>query len=218
MKKLQTKVLLYAVTLIAFFILIIPISILFTLDAFYLHSQPSLDATLDVYEDNQIKQVIYSDKNNLIGFGTSIKNPNFRNNENIYLELYEDDNLIRSSHINGLNIPDGEFVQFRFEPIFESENKWYEIRINSPTSNSLNALQIFYSNELKRWMSDLFYNQEKIDGNLSILPIYKPESKFDLISSVYKDFINQFIFDTKFVVFYAVLIITLIIFIWKSQD
>ena len=112
------------VILTTIFVLILvtflPISLTFGISYVSGGTQPSLGNTKSIYEQFTLSQTFISTKDNLAGIGVSIKNPNFANKKQAFVNIYDSDKKIRSVTLNGQNIADGKFVKIFFEPIKDS--------------------------------------------------------------------------------------------------
>lgn len=147
--------------------------------------QPSLGNTLGVYQKNEITQEFISTKDNLAGVAMSIKNPNFRNRQDLYLNVYDkENNQLRTVKINGANIADGDFVKFTFEPIPNSLNSIYTLVLSSHDTNMDEEFPVFFSDQKPPWAMRLDYFGEVVDGSLSFITLHTPKSKLVLIKEV----------------------------------
>jgi hypothetical protein len=184
---------------------------LLTLDSVSYLEQPSLDLTYELFGNRVISQEIMPSHNFLNAIGLSIKNPNLKNKKDITMEVYREGSLIRTSKLNGLNIPDGEFVKFVFPAIEDSKDTKFEVVLSSPQSAEDESLGIFLSkskNTTSTELSSLRLNKETGDAKIAFVAYYQVKSKLDLIRYVYNNFTSRFLKDSLFAVFYMATILS----------
>ena len=85
--------------------------------------------------------------------------------------------------INGKNIGDGEGVRFKFDPIVNSANQKYTLRLSAPDTEFSQA----------------------IETKLSLEAYYKPLSNINTIMVIIKDFITN-IKDWRFLLMLVIII------------
>lgn len=154
--------------------------------------QPPLDKTKDVFGGNYIKQTFTSQRENLAGVSMTIKNPNLKNKKDIYLHLYDKDNKqIRESKLNGLNIEDGSYVKFLFDPITDSKNKEFSFILISPDSNEEEVLPIFYTERKPDWIGQMQFEKEDHPGGVSFVTLHVPGSKLETIGEIYSNWLGR---------------------------
>lgn len=186
--------------------------------------QPSLDRVQQIYSDITLSQSFISTSDNLSSIGLSIKNPNLENKKDIFLSIYDkDNNLVGKTSLNGSSIPDGDFIKFKFPPIKDSKNKLLTFNLSSPTSDKLNALEIFLTKENINGVDDLkiapiIIDQEEASMSASFVPFYKTVSFFAQILGIYSDWSKRFFEDRIFATAYLLLIASITIILlskWK---
>lgn len=165
--------------------------------------QPSLEGTQMIYKDVVVKQFFTSEMDNLLGIGTSIKNPNFRNRKSLILNLYSDDQeLLRTVTLNGLNIPDGDFIKIRFQPIKDSRGKKYLLQLSAPEASSEESLEIFLTSQNPKWMGNLQVNSNNSDGKMSFITYHKPMNFLTVYAGIFIQTIKRFFADLPFAFLY----------------
>lgn len=157
-------------------------------------AQPPLGNTIGVYEKNEIVQQFISTKDNLSGIAMTIKNPDFRNKQNIYLTVYDENSIqVAQSKLNGANIADGDFVKFVFDPIGSSLNKKYKFVLSSPDSNNSDQFPVFFTDTSAPWANGLSYLGEDVQGSVSFITLHVPTSKISLIGGMYSNLFGRFL-------------------------
>jgi len=158
--------------------------------------QPGYDSNrrLSIYGKREVSQKFVSEDKNLAAIGTSIRNPNLNNKKEVKFDLYDQNNkLIRTSILNGANIQDGDFIKFPFEPIADSMGKTYTFVISSPDSGPEDTIEVFYFSEPTKDILEYTYDQQIHTGGLPLVTFSKPDSKLEVIKSVYSNWISRVI-------------------------
>ncbi len=154
--------------------------------------QPSLNKTKDVYGLFTVTQEFTSLRPNMTSIGLSIKNPNLKNRKDVTLPLYnESGEIIRTSTLNGLNIDDGAFVKFTFDPITDSLNKKYSFTISAPFAGPEDLLALYCTDNKPSWIGQLIFDKEKVAGGLSMVTFHKPLSKAEVIKEIYSNLFSR---------------------------
>lgn len=201
---------LLAIILVFFLIVIAPIALVFGIRYLPGGVQPSLNNTISVYQSVIISQSFIAPQDNLTGIGTSIKNPNFTNKENLIVNIYDEGSiLIKTVTLSGKNIADGNFVKFFFPPIYNSYGKKFTWSMYSPSSTKDNALQLFLTDNNPSWSLDLKVKEEVVDGSLSYITLHKPESFIEVMNLIYGNWIRKLTGDPYFSLIYLLTILTL---------
>lgn len=151
--------------------------------------QPPFAGTIKIDQNYSPSQSFTASLDNLSGIGVSFKNPNLINKKDIKLEIYQDQNLLRSSILNGNQIADGNFVRFHFDQVINSKNQQYIFKLSAASVLNNEALEVF-----------LTPNSE-----ISFISLYKPAYFFTPIIMIYSSWINKFFQDVSFAVFYLLL-------------
>lgn len=207
MKILVILTTIFVLTLVTF----LPISLTFGIKFIPGGTQPSLGNTISIYEHFTLSQSFISTKDNLAGIGVSIKNPNFANKKQAFVNIYDSDNkIIRSITLNGQNIADGKFVKIFFDPIREAYNKRFIWSISSPASNFDDALQIFLTNNKPDWSLDFKVGDKLSDESLSYVTLHRPKNLTEVAAKVLSDWTNKLAGDSVFFITY--LLVTSIVF------
>lgn len=174
--------------------------------------QPSMGATKKIYSGINISQTFKSPENNLAGVGTSIKNPNFANTEDLKVEIYDENNqLIRALSINGRNTGDGNFMKLNFSPIPDSKDKVYTFSLSSESSTFEKSMEVFLTQDHPSWNVQLKENDEIVKENISFITLHKVSSPFEVGSLILTNLFNRFLADTYFFIFYLLIIVSIII-------
>lgn len=195
------KLLISTTTIIVFIILVvIPFMVMATIDFIPLNEQPGFDWTEKVYSHNTVTQTIFSSHNNLSAVGMSIKNPFFRNKKDIFLKIYKDSNLLRESKLNGLNIGDGDFVRFHFEPITESMSQTFSLVLTAPDSDEQETLELIVSKSIPNWSKQLKVGDEIKTGSLSMVQFSSNQNKLGTSFLIFKDLIVRISQDKLFLI------------------
>mgnify|MGYP001578375267 CR=1 FL=1 len=147
--------------------------------------------TLSIYGERTFTQYFVSKNKNLVAIGTTIKNPNLKNNKDIMFNLYdENNNLIRATRLNGFNIGDGDFVKIVFEPIADSQNKKYYFVLSSPDAKQDEIVEVFITNSTNE-IIEYVYDEEKHPGGAPIVTFHKPDSKLETVKLVYLNLFSK---------------------------
>ena len=147
--------------------------------------------SLSVYGERDFKQVFVSKHDNLTAVATTIKNPNLKNKKDIIFNLYDmNDNLLRTTRLNGFNIGDGDFAKIIFEPIKTSKNQKYYFVISSPDATSQETIDLFLIKPTSE-VIEYTYDEETKQGGIPMVTFHKPESKWQTIKSVYLNLFSK---------------------------
>lgn len=211
------KLLISVTTIIVFIILVVvPFAVMTTIDFIPLNEQPGFDWTEKVYSHNTVTQTISSSHNNLSAIGMSIKNPFFRNKKDLFLKIYKDGNLLRESKLNGLNIGDGDFVRFYFEPILESMGQTFSLELASAQSDERDTLEIVISKSTPQWSKQLKVDEEEKAGSISMVQFSSNSKKLNASLLMFRDLMIRLSKDKLF--FMLVLLIPLSHLAQKKKD
>lgn len=208
MKQYQIN-LIIVITIVAtvMILIIIPILIILTINSVTFEGQPALSGTYNLYGDSEAVQQFYSDRENLHAIGLSIRNPAFSNTEDISLDVIDESGTVqRSTILSGINISDGAFVKFVFEPIEASLNKEYFAVFKSPGSTQENLLGLFMTSQNPPWLGTLMVNNEIRDTKIALVRYYKPASKYRLITDLISNFITKVTYDLHFFSIYLLIL------------
>lgn len=179
---------------VIFLVFIVPGILASTLKMIPLGDQPGYNSNqrLSIYNLRGLSQKFVSKENNLTAVGTSIRNPNLKNKKEVIFNLYDEkNNLIRTSILSGLNIQDGDFVKFIFEPIAGSLNKTYTFTLYSPNAGPEETIEAFYITTPTDTVIEFTYDKKIYPGGLPIVTFYKPGSKLEIIKKVYFDLLSR---------------------------
>ena len=155
-------------------------------------NQPGYGPTLSIYGARNVTQKFTSQNANLSAIGTSIKNPNLKNKQDIILTLFDEKmNVIRTVTINGQNVEDGSLVKLVFDPIPDSENKTYAFTLSSPTAGPEDMIEVFLSQNTPGWIEQYTYDQKVYPGGIPIVLYFKPASKMTVIKDIYSSLLSR---------------------------
>lgn len=152
------------------------------------------DVRLSIYRTREFSQAFIARTNSLIAVGVSIRNPNLKNKKDVVFNLYDaDNNLIRTSVLNGQNLEDGSFVKFVFPVIPGSLGKEYSFTISSPDAGPEETIEVFIIGEpeLASGITEYTYLGETHPGGTPIVVYSQPESKLKTINSVYSSWLSR---------------------------
>ena len=178
---------------ILFLLFIVPGILASALDMIPANDQPGYDSNkrLSIYGEKEILQKFVSRDKNLTAIGTSIRNPNLKNQKEIILNLYDKDkNLIRSSILSGKNIEDGDFVKFVFQFVPDSSGKEYSFTLSSLDAGPGETIEVFII-EPTVDIIDYFYAEETHPGGIPMVTFHKPNSKWEIVKMVYSNWLSR---------------------------
>ncbi len=162
----------------------------------------STDYKRGVFGNSAVWQKFTSQEDNLAGIGLSIGNPNLKNKKDVILSLYEVNSvssdpgselMVGKSVLNGLNISDGAYVKFLFDPISPSKGKNYIFSLESPEAGDLEVINIFFTKTIPNWIGELTVGDDLIDGSLPMVTLHKSQSKFGMIRGIYVSFLRRLV-------------------------
>lgn len=140
---------------------------------------------VSIYGIRDFTQYFVSKEKNLMAVGTTIKNPNLKNNKDIIFSLYdENNNLIRTVNLNGFNIGDGDFVKIIFDVVPDSLDKKYYFTLSSPDAKQDEIIEVFLTGETNEILSYI-YDEEIHSGGAPIVIYHKPDSRLETVKKVY---------------------------------
>lgn len=213
---LENKIVALSILFVFFILIILPLSLTFLLRIIPGGIQPSLGNTKKIYGQPNYYQEFISPKDNLVGIGVSIKNPNFANKKVIFFNLYKDQDIIRKVNLNGQNIADGKFVKILFEPIKDSKDQKFTWSIFSPESSFDDALEIFLTDKKPKWSLDLKINNEVSEQGFSYITFHKISNSTEILGKIINELIYKITEDRIFFISWLSLIIILLIAIFAK--
>jgi hypothetical protein len=161
------------------------------------NDQPSynVDNRISIYYNNVVTQKFISPVDNLTAIGMTIGNPNLANKKPIIFTLYDaHGEVIRTSLLSGMNIPDGAFMRFVFDPITSSKGQEYIFSIESPEAHAEDVIYVYHSKDKPIWYGETtFDNKIFTEGSLPFVAYFKPESKIALIKEIYSSWFKRFL-------------------------
>lgn len=181
------------VLIILFILFVVPAALASLIKMTPANDQPGYGnmGTLSIYGTRDFTQFFVSKNKNLVAIGTTIKNPNLRNKKDINFSLYDiNDNLVRSTTLNGFNIGDGDFVKIVFEPITDSENKRYYFTLSSPDAKQDEIVELFITAQTSEIL-EYVYDEEKHMGGAPIVTFHRPDSRLETIKLVYLNLFSK---------------------------
>lgn len=153
------------------------------------------DEKVSVYGKRTVSQVFLAQEKNLTAIGISLGNPNLRNKKEIILALYDGENLIRTSVLNGQNLEDGDFVKFVFSPVPDSKGKEYRFTISSPEAGPEEVIYAFFTKSVPTWMIGLKYDDagkvQDVEGELPFVTYHLPGGRLEVFKVIYSRFLPQ---------------------------
>ncbi|KKR25867.1 MAG: hypothetical protein UT58_C0031G0003 [Microgenomates group bacterium GW2011_GWC1_39_7b] len=182
---------------VLFLVLIAPLVLSLALKIIPSNVQPSYDSNVRVslYKDRELTQEFIANNNNLTSIGTSIRNPNLKNKKDVIFNLYENNILIRTSKLNGLNLEDGSFVRYDFPPIHDSLGKKYTFTISSPDAGAEETIELFIRDaDSSSGIVEYMYLGEIKAGGIPMVQYYLPINKAEVLKSVLSNFSARFLF------------------------
>jgi len=198
-------------------VFVIPIILTFAIRFIPNDTQPSLGDTKKIYGKYVLSQSFISLKDNLSGIGISIKNPNFANKKNTYVNIYDENHQsLRSVVLNGQNIADGKFVKIMFAPINNSSGKKYSWTIASAESIFDDALEVFLTKDKPSWSLDFKVNDELDNETLSYITLHKVTKPTEVINRVLSGGVNKLLGDITFFTIYSMLILSLLGYLFNQ--
>lgn len=181
------------ILIILFILFVVPATLASLIKMTPANDQPGYGnmGTLSIYGKRDFTQFFVSKNKNLVAIGTTIKNPNLRNKKDISFSLYDmDDNIVRSTTLNGFNIGDGDFVKIVFEPIADSENKKYYFVLSSPDAKQDEIIELFITAQTSEIL-EYIYDEEKHIGGAPIVTFHRPDSRLETIKLVYLNLLSK---------------------------
>lgn len=146
---------------------------------------------VSVYGIRSFSQEFLSADTNLVAVGTTIKNPNLKNQKDIIFNLYDgNNNLIRTTKLNGFNIGDGDFVKIVFDVVPDSKNKKYSFSLSSPDAGEEQIIELFLIDPTPEILS-YTYDDKIHMGGIPMVTFHKPVSKLDTIKQVYLNLFSK---------------------------
>ncbi|MDP3994467.1 MAG: hypothetical protein Q8P91_01390 [bacterium] len=187
------KLIWFTTLAILFIVFIMPGLMALTIDMIPANDQPGYDGStrVPIYGDRQYSQKFISRDSNLVAVGTSIKNPNLKNKQDIIFNLYDENgSLIRSSNLNGFNTGDGDFVKFVFGKVNDSLNKIYTFTISSPAAGTEEIIEVFII-EATEDILEYSYGDEIYPGGIPMVTFHKPDSRLEIVKMVYSNWLSK---------------------------
>ncbi len=193
----MNKLILITTTFVLCLVFIVPGILATNIKMVPYSQQPGYDVDhrRSIYFTNLVMQSFTAEEDRLTAIATTIGNPNMRNKKDVVLKLYEGKDLVRTSIVNGQNIPDGSFVKFVFEPIFDSKGKDYTFALASPDAREEDVIYVYISPNAPDWIGDTIFEDNKVftEGKLPMVTYHLPKNKLSLILQLYKSWISKMI-------------------------
>lgn len=183
------------ITFVLGLVFIVPVVLSMSLKMVPANVQPGFnyDVRLSIYRDRVFTQKFISKTANLTALGMSIRNPNLNNKAAIILNLYDmAGNIIRSVTISGMNLEDGSFTKFIFDPITDSLGKEYLFTIASPDAGPEETIELFIiGSDSSSGIIEYSYMGETYDGGTPIVSYNKPLSRWQTVRKIYSNLISR---------------------------
>lgn len=183
----------FTIISIIFILFIIPTLLASQIKMIPAHDQPGYGdmGRVPIYSIHEFKQYFISKDRNLVAIGTTIKNPNLKNEKEIKFNLFDgNNNLMRSVTQNGFNIGDGDFVKFIFEVIPDSVGKEYYFTLSSSSAEEEEILELFLTRPTD-WILRYSYNEEIKEGGTPMVTFHKPNSRLETVKLVYSNLFSK---------------------------
>lgn len=176
-------------------VFLVPVVLSMALKMIPINTQPGFnyDVRTSIYRDRVFVQKFTAKENNLTAIGMSIRNPNLKNKAEIYFNLMNlDGSIIRGVSINGMNLEDGSFTKFVFDPIPDSLGKEYLFTISTPAAGPEETIELFViGTDEASGIVEYSYMGEASPGGTSIVQYVKPVNKITTVKEVYTSLISK---------------------------
>ena len=155
----------------------------------------SVDNRKSIFFTNVVSQSFNAQEDRLTGIGITVGNPNLKNKKDVVLKLFNAaGSLVRTSTLNGLNIPDGNFTRFLFEPIADSKGKNYTFTLESPDAREEDVLYVYFTDGVPDWVGDVIFQEEIFEeGKLAFVTYHTPISKASLVTEIYTNWLGRMV-------------------------
>ncbi len=148
--------------------------------------------TRGIYGQFSVSQEFTSTDNNLTAIGTSLGNPNLKNKAKIIFTLLDSSGVpVRTSLLSGMNVGDGAFVKFVFEPIADSKSKKYTFTISSPDAGEEEIINVFVSADSTDFIGPATYGEEILEKGLPIVVYFKPVSHLQVAKDIFSSWAKR---------------------------
>jgi len=189
----NNKIIIFTTTTILFLLFILPAFMASLLKMIPASDQPGYGdmGRISIYGIREFSQTFVSKNKNLVAIGTTIKNPNLKNKKDIIFNLYdENNNLIRTTKLNGFNIGDGDFVKIIFDVVPDSLGNKYYFRLSSPDAGDEEILELFLIGPIDTVL-DYSYDDETKLGGIPMVTFHKPDSRWETVKLVYLNLFSK---------------------------
>lgn len=206
------------ITLLILILLLVIIPAVLTFGITYIPSlpQPSLVATQKIDERETLSQTFVEKNNNLAEVAITLKNPDFKNKQDIILSLYDNTGaLLRTVTRNGSSVTDGDFVKFQFAPITNSANQSYTFTLTAPKVDINNALESYTSPDSVP--GEVMKIDDKVaTGSASFATFYRIPNRLFVLRTVVVGVLNKFFGDPIFAGFYILIVVGCLVYLGKD--
>lgn len=176
-------------------VFLVPVVLSMSLKMIPVNIQPGFnyDVRLPIYRERVFVQKFTSKENNLTALGMSIRNPNLKNKADIIFNLSNlDGSIVRSVTLNGMNLEDGSFTKFIFDPIPDSLGKEYLFTISSPAAGPEEIIELFIiGTDYSSGITEYSYMGETFGGGTPIVQYTKPVNKIKTVKEVCSNLISR---------------------------
>ncbi len=176
-------------------VFLVPIVLSVSLKMVPVNIQPGFNnnVKLSIYRDRVFVQKFVSKEENLTAIGMSIRNPNLKNKADIIFNLSNlDGSILRSVTLNGMNLEDGSFTKFVFDPISDSLGKEYIFTVSSPGAGPEEIIELFVIGvDSSSGITEYSYMGEAHEGGTPIVQYLRPVNKVEIIKEVYSNLISR---------------------------
>lgn len=186
------KLIIFTTSFIFFLVFILPFAAALFIKIIPANDQPGYFGKRSIYGALTVSQEFKSNDDNLTAIGTSLGNPNLKNQKEIVLTLFDSNGqVIRTSSLNGFSVGDGAFVKFVFEPILDSKDKKYIFTLASPGADPEQVINVFVSNSPSSWIGPAGYGKEILTNGLPIVIYFKPASHLSVVRQILTSWLSR---------------------------
>lgn len=207
------KIIFFTKILIIFMAIFLPALLSLGISNISYEFQPSLDRTQKIYGSTTISQSFIAKEDHLSQIGMSIKNPNYAYKKDFFFNLLDaEGKKLTEVILSGKNIPDGEFIKFKFVPVENSKGQRFTYILSAPQAGLEEALAVFLTNQQVRGV-DLAYVDDQEISRISFVSFYKSTNPISLIFRIYSEWFNRLVSDRYFFVIYLLLIFSMVVYL-----
>ncbi len=151
--------------------------------------QPRSDEFIWISKNHPVDQDIYPGHDGLNVVTIYLKNVGLRNQKPLFFYLLQNGKIIRRISLNGYNVGDGDSVRFQFSPITDSAGQTFQIRLESPGTDTREAIGVGVSS-----------------GNISYQTYYFPTLRIQVLQAEVNGLVKS-VLDFKFLAAFLILFV-----------